>query len=67
MKAKILTEAQIVALLNSRCKHERQATVARSLGVTPQLICDIRNGRKRVSPQLLAGLGYRRVVRYEPR
>jgi transcriptional regulator len=66
MKPKTLTDPQIYALLDSRCKQQGQATVARALGTTPQKICDIRRGRRTITPGVIAGLGYRKTVRYEP-
>lgn len=42
-----------------------QQIVARALGVSPQYLCDVLNGRREPGAKLLKGLGYRRVVVYE--
>ena len=66
MRPKNLSEHEMVDLIDYRCRHQGQAALARSIGSSPQMICDIRKGRKVVSASVARGLGYRRVVRYEP-
>ena len=66
MKPKTLTDPEIYALLESRCKQQGQAALARAIGTTPQKVCDIRRGRRTITPGVIAGLGYRKTVRYEP-
>lgn len=66
MKPKILSESQVLALLDSRCRQQGQASLARSIGASAQMVCDVRKGRKGLSAAVARGLGYRKTVRYEP-
>ncbi|HVM38309.1 MAG TPA: hypothetical protein VM265_07985 [Sphingomicrobium sp.] len=64
--AEILSEEEMVIELSARIRRRGdQLRLARQLGVDHSEISKALSGAMRVSTNLAAGLGYRRVVRYE--
>lgn len=61
---KVADEAYILGLLSDEIRSLSAKTVAGRMGISPQYLSDIRNGR-RVMPELVAEyFGYRRVTIY---
>lgn len=51
--------------LRAELRDKSQAELAREIGISVQLMCDILAGRRGYSAKLLKYLGFKRVVSYE--
>lgn len=50
--------------LARECKRTSQKATAKRLGFTPQFINDVLNGRRKITDNLAAKMGYQRVTRF---
>lgn len=55
------SEADLREDLRQKCTADEQSTVARSLGFSPQFICDVLAGRRGISVELASAMGYRKL------
>lgn len=59
---KTYTEAQIVEILKSRISFEfSQSDLAAELGENRPTLCEVLNGKRRLTKQIAAALGYVRI------
>ena len=60
-----MNEESIRVKLRRRCRGTTQAQVARDIGISPQLLCDVLRGRRAPGPAILRALGLegRRIYR----
>ena len=61
-----LTLDEVLDRLRYSIKVNGQADLARKLGVRDQDLSDVVHGRRPPGPMLLAAMGLRKVVTYEP-
>jgi|WetSurMetagenome_2_1015567.scaffolds.fasta_scaffold425215_3 hypothetical protein len=62
-----ITHAELLAKLNEVVREARfESELAAVLGVSPQLVNHIRNGRQGIGTKLAAALGYEMRVSYAP-
>ena len=62
----LLDHADLSGLLRKACAaHGSAEAFARSLGVSPQYLSAVANGRRQPSATILAALNVRRVIRYQ--
>lgn len=51
--------------LEEALQTQSQSQLARAMRISPQMMCDVKAGRKAYGPRMLRYLGFRRVVSYE--
>lgn len=59
----ILTEADVVRLVEQRCRVQGDVAVARVLGVSRSYLINLRSGRTGIGPKLVQAMGLEPVYR----
>lgn len=64
----LLTESQVIQRIRDTIAVTEggQKAFADRYGVSEQLICDLLKRRRKLGPKILAAVGLRKIVRFEP-
>lgn len=60
-----MTEIELIEKLKQMIRNSNQKRTAINLGISPQYLNDIINGRRNIGAKVLQALGLRRVIYYE--
>jgi hypothetical protein len=60
-------ELQVIRELRRLAEREGRSELSRQMDVSPQLMTDVRAGRRAIGRKMLEFLGYERVVTYKKR